>query len=134
MIINNTFNNNSYDVYSVVLATLNIGPDTLNLKSKGRWMTCYVELPGDMDVNEIDISLLKISKVNDYPVDIPAEINPTGIEDYDGDGILELMVKFDRAEVQDVVSLGENELTLTGQLTDGSELVGSDSIVVINPP
>jgi parallel beta-helix repeat protein len=134
IITNNIFTDNDVDVHHFIQAQVDIDPDTLNLKSKGRWVTCYVELPGDLDVNEIDISSLRISKINDYPVDIPVEVRPTGIEDNDGDGIFELMVKFDRSEVQDIVGLGENELILTGQLNDGSELSGSDSIRVKSPP
>jgi len=134
IIINNTFKDNMIDIYHFIWAYIDFNPATLNLKSKGRWMTCYVELPGDLDVNEIDISTLEISKINDYPVDIPIQSHPFGIEDCDGDGKIELMVKFDRSEVQDAVGPGENELTLAGQFIDGTEFEGLDTIMVKNPP
>ncbi len=34
-------------------ATIDIDPDTINVKSKGNYITCYIELPADYDVNDI---------------------------------------------------------------------------------
>ena len=56
--------------------------------------------------------------------------------DQDGDGILERMVKFDRSEVQTILSSGEAvNLTLTGKVLYSADLVdfeGSDTIRVID--
>ena len=111
----------------VIQATIDIDPDTLNLNSKGKWITCYIELPGDYDVEDIDVSTIKL---ND---EVPAESRPTGVGDCDDDGIAELMVKFDRSAVQEILEAGDEvEITVTGELNDDTKFEGSDTIRVIN--
>ena len=43
---------------------------------------------------------------------VPYEHKPTKIGDYDGDGILDLMVKFDRTEITSLLSVGVVTLTV----------------------
>ncbi len=113
-----------------IVATVDIAPDTLNLKSKGKWITAYIELPEDYDVNDIDISSILLNDT--IPVDPSA---PTSIGDYDSDGIPDLMVKLDRAAVISYINiqLWHVTLTITGELTDGTPFEGSDVIRVICP-
>jgi PKD repeat protein len=73
--------------------TIDFDPDTLNLASKGKVVTVYIELPAGYSLNQIDISSIKINNTV-FALTYPFEIN-----DYDYDGIPELMVKFDRASV-----------------------------------
>ncbi|UCF07640.1 MAG: exo-alpha-sialidase, partial [Thermoplasmata archaeon] len=63
-------------------AIIDIDPDTLNIKSKGTWITAYIELPEGHDANDIDISSILLES------SIPAENHPVEIDDYDNDGIL----------------------------------------------
>jgi hypothetical protein len=102
-------------------STIDIDPDTLNLKSKGRWITCYITLNDPYDVNDIDISTIIIENT------IPAEWG-----DVQNDT---LMVKFDRSEVEDYIGVPQEsiELTITGELMDGTPFEGSDTIRVIDP-
>ena len=110
-----------------IQAVIDIDPDTLNLNSKSKWITCYIELPEDYDVEDIDVSTIKL---NDQ---VPAESRPTGVGDCDGDGIAELMVKFDRSAVQEILEAGDEvEITVTGELNDDTKFEGSDTIRVIN--
>ena len=46
------------------------------------------------------------------------------------------MVKFERLAVEDLIGVPDDnvELTVTGQLTDGTKFIGSDTICAINPP
>ncbi len=109
-------------------ATIDIDPDTLNLKSKGKWVTGYVELPEGYDVNDINVSTINL-KPGEVPVDPTA---PTTIGDYDSDGISDLMVKFNRANVvANLVAGNEVKLTVTGKLIDGAAFEGNDTIRVI---
>ena len=129
-----------YDA-TAIPATIDIDPDTLNLKSNGEWITAYMELPDDCDVNNIDISTVVLTTPSGDTVQVDP-IAPTTVEDYDVDGIYDLMVKFDMATV--VACMGETdaiddgtgidceiELTIAGELTDGMQFEGTDTIRVI---
>jgi len=110
----------------LVQAAIDFDPDTLNLKSKGKVVTVYIELPEGYDVEEIDISTIMLNGI------VPALAHPTDVGDYDSDGVLDLMVKFDRSNVQDMLEPGnEVEIELSGQLTDGTSFEGADTIRVI---
>lgn len=108
----------------IIAATIDINPDTLKLKSKGKPITAYIELPEDYNVNEIDISTIRLNG------EISAKSHPTKIGDYDKDGVLDLMVRFKRAEVMALLSGGEATLTITGKVGD-TPFEGSDIIRVI---
>jgi hypothetical protein len=113
-------------------ATVDIDPDTLNLKSKGNDITVYIEFPSGYSVNAIDVGSVRL-KVNG--VTIPAQSSPTAVGDNDKDGVPDRMVKFDRQAV--IAALGSTtgsvSMEVSGQLTDGRPFVGSDTVRVINP-
>jgi hypothetical protein len=111
-----------YSQKTVFNTTIDIDPDTLNLKSKGKWITAYITLPEDYDVNEIDISTIMLEDT------IPARWG-----DIQGDA---LMIKFVRSDVEDLIGEPNDdiELTVTGEFYDGTPFTGSDIIRVIAPP
>lgn len=108
-----------------VAAEMDFDPDTLNLSSKGKYVTVYLELPQGHDVNDIGISTLMLNGT------VPAQSRPWAIGDYDNDGVPDLMVKFDRQaihlEVNDNVSVW-----VQGELSTGFHLAGDDVIRVID--
>lgn len=107
-------------VTEAVTADVNIDPDVLNLRSKGKWITCYIQLPNGYDVADIDVASIRLEG--------SLEVQHS---DLNGDV---LMVKFDRSEVQAMLEPGENVLTLAGQFTGGGlQFQGSDTIQAINP-
>ena len=114
------------EIMQIIPATIDIDPDTLNLNSGGNWITCYIELLDGYGVADIDIGTILLNDV------VPAEDHPTEIGDYDNNGIPDLMVKFDRQAVQDILGVGNNvAITVTGELTDGTRFDGTDYIKVI---
>jgi len=112
----------------MIEASMDIDPDTLNLKSKGKWITCYIEFSDGYDVSELDVGAVELETIS-------AEESPTQVGDYDGDGISDLMVKFDRQVLIEYLggATGDVILTVTGELTDGTPFEGSDTIRVISP-
>lgn len=116
------------ELITAIDATIDIDPDSLNLSSKGKFVTCYIELK-DNQAQAIDAGSVKIEGMLD------AISAPTQVGDHDFDGNLDLMVKFDRAQLIDLIreagSSDTIELTVTGALTDGLEFIGNDTIRVI---
>jgi hypothetical protein len=121
-------------------ATVDIHPETLNLKGNGTWITAYIELPESYDVSDIDVATVFLDGT------ISADSKLWAIGDYDKDGISDMMVKFDRQAVIDYIWAKlyhmiidpssfpregvEVELTITGSL-DTESIDGSDTIRVI---
>jgi len=105
-------------------AIIDIKPETLQTGSNGRWITCYIEIPEE-DVSRIDVSSVLLEGI--ISVDSAA---PTEIGDCDNDNVLDLMVKFGRASVENVVTPGVVTLTVTGKVGE-FPFVGTDSVRVI---
>lgn len=108
-------------------ASIDVDPDTLNKKSKGTWITVYVELPEEYNVGDINCSSLRLMS------DIAPQWCDSSVGDYDGDGIADLMVKFDRKEVINALNTGHNVVSLIGTLENGVIIAGTDLIRVIDP-
>lgn len=130
-------------------ATVDIHPKTLNLKSNGTcmhaWITVYIEPPEGYDAEDINVSTILLEDL------VPVETNPKygfvknpEIKDRDGDGISELMVKFDRQTVLNYIRFKlfhmgivppvkdyPMELTVKGKLLDETSFEGSDTIRVV---
>jgi parallel beta-helix repeat protein len=119
--------------WNIIQAIIDIDPDTLNIGSKGKWITSYIELPEGYLVEDIDIDSVALTKINDDLLDPPLyTIGPSEIGDYDDDGIPDLMVKFDRQELISLLEVGDAELTVAGELYDGTPFEGSDTVRVID--
>ncbi|MBZ9685957.1 discoidin domain-containing protein [Clostridium estertheticum] len=118
---------------TVIVAKVDVNPNTLNLKSKGgeNSFTAYIELPEGYDVLLADFGSMMLS-VNEKV--IYAKASPLAFGDYDMDNVKDLMVKFDRAEI--IAALGsvngDISITISGKLSDGKTFEGSDTIKVIH--
>lgn len=110
-------------------AIIDFDPNALNLLSEGVPVTVYIELPIDSDytVQDIDVWTILLNgqiSILDFPYTIG---------DYDQDGIPDLMVKFDRSEVQSILEVGKKiEITVTGEFTNGAIFEGFDIIKVMS--
>jgi hypothetical protein len=114
---------------------INFYPKALNLKSKGRFVMVYIELSDSSNVRNIDASTILLNSV------IPPVLDPKYgfvtseklyITDHDNDGKIEMMVKFDRRAVCNILESGnEVKIMITGKLNDGSMFGGSDTIKAI---
>jgi hypothetical protein len=119
-----------------IKARIDIDPDTLNLWSRGRWITCYIELPAGYDPRDINASSILLDNR------LRPELNPkygfvkseeSFLVDHDGNGIDERMIKFDRHGVTEILDSGDAvHLTITGKLNDGMQFEGEDTIEVVD--
>ena len=120
-----TWDGNDWEISAAVKpesVTIKVTPQSLNLKSKGQWITCHVSMPADLRASDVLVSSLRLQgEVPASKVSVSERSN-------------QLMIKFDRAAVQALLSPGEQvEITLTGQMADGTWIEASDTIKVINP-
>ena len=114
-----------------VLAAVDIKPDTINKASQSdkNAVTVYIEIPG-YDVNTIDVSTVTLSTNRG---NVSAQLTPTEVGDYDGDGVTDFMVKFDRQSVIAIIDTAEKEIeiTISGRIA-GAIFKGNDTIRVID--
>ena len=116
-----------------VVTTVEYGPETINLKSKGKFITAYIELPDGFNPAEIVLNSVTITAIDGINITpIPAETWPTEIGDFDNDSVADLMVKFNRSAVQQVLSPGMRKIQLEGVVA-GQNFVGERSVGVIKP-
>lgn len=107
-------------------ATVDIDPDTLNLKSNGQWITAYITLPEGRNVEDIVLETVEIEGISAAWSEIQNGV---------------YMVKFDRAAVQAYLTnepdyesapkFYDIPLTVTGELVDGTPFEGTDTIRVL---
>lgn len=120
-------------------AVVTLEPGTLNPASNGKWITCYIELGQDEAGRAYDVSAIDGASVTLTcgETDIhacttgdqgwaTAAANEENVADFDGDGVLERMVKFDRAAVQALVQPPEPAtVSIQGRLVGGKPANGA---------
>lgn len=122
----------------IITATLDIDPDTLNLRSKGKWIIAYIQLSKGYNPEEIDATTILLNETIQPVLDPKYDFVTNSSEylvDHNNDGIIERMVKFNRTEVESFISSqgigwGKVPLTVTGELFDGTSFEGTDIIFV----
>jgi len=121
------FDENNQDNYplmkpwGVVTTTIDINPNTLNLRSMGRWITAFINLPEGYNAENINTSTILL--------------NDTILAEYARGS----KIRFNRAEViAHILNSGEITesfmtitLTITGELNDGTWFEGHDEIRII---
>jgi hypothetical protein len=116
-------------------------PDTLNLKSNGRTVTCHIEIPRDRSAGEIDVETVRIARIAEeavgplYAVQFGGGKSPKGVVgDADEDGIADLTVKFDRGELQSCVVYNTEALPIevAFELEDETLLTAVGTVRVIH--
>jgi len=112
------YNDGSYQ--PAVEAEVEIKPETVNLASRGKWIRCYIRLGEGYDVGEIEAeSVLLEYEVQAESVRIDEQRQVA-------------VARFRRPEVRGFLEAGENEVTISGELTDGTIFEGADIIRVID--
>jgi hypothetical protein len=137
---------------TTIEAAIDLEPRVLDLRSCGRWITCYIELPEGYDVAQIDEATVTLEQISAVAgADrwarrwarwwwgrpwsgrwACANVTRRNVVDHDRDGILERVVRFDRDAVGAIVKAPETTLAVAGQLLDGTPFEGSATIKVID--
>lgn len=110
----------AYEYSPPILAEVRIVPPTINLASKGKWITASLWLGEDYNVADIDANSVLLEneiEAESFRVDEQQQV---------------AIVRFSRSEVQGILAPGEVELTVSGELTDGTRFEGADMIRVID--
>jgi hypothetical protein len=106
--------------FTFIQAEVRITPRTINLASKSKWLTCYIWLPDDYSVADIDSNAIFLfGKIQAESVQV-SEKQQVAI------------AEFSREEVQTILNIGEVELSIIGWLIDGTIFEGKDVIKVTN--
>ena len=129
---NNVDNYPLVDPY-VMNAIVGIRPSVLNFGRIGGWIAAYIELRDVCDASLIDASTVVLNGTFSADLAVPLEVG-----DYDGDGVPDLKVNFNRTQVAEYVlsqgiSRGNVTLTVTGQLDNGLFFHGSIIVSVRMP-
>lgn len=119
-----------------IAVNITINPQTLNRKSNGKWIACYIEVPTGHSVEDILLDSLTLSVNQDTVVDTTLEksvlyrVGPTDYEIDTSTGVATLMVKFDRSDLISLLAAGEADIQVTGVLTDDTPIIGTVGIRV----
>ena len=108
---------------TTVDAEVEIAPRTLNLATKGKYIKCFIRLPEDHNVADVEPN----SIVLEYDAN---EIEPEWLWFNEDKQVV--MAKFNRADVCEILEAGDIDLTVTGHLVDGTCFEGTDTIKVID--
>lgn len=97
-----------------------ITPRSLNLKSKGKWVTCLIRFPDGVDAVAVDTaSILLQGEIPPDSVKVSKRRN-------------KILLKFSRSALQALLAPGsEVEVTVSCTSTDGTPIICSDTIKVL---
>lgn len=115
------------EIPTSIEVSIDVRPNTLHSNSKGRYVTCYVMALEGYSVHDIDVSTILLEG-------LPVLPDQTGFIDHDLDGVCDLMVKFSRVDLFDILpgfTCEEYPLTLTGSFEDGTVFSGVDTVHIV---
>lgn len=111
----------------IIPATVEFQLETIRRGHRRIW--CYIELPLDYRVEDIEVNSVEMTEVNGALIDTPLKtVGPSKIGDFDKDGIPDLRVSFDIQPIISLLKPGENTLTVAGNLLDGKKFKGTGTI------
>jgi hypothetical protein len=109
----------AFEYSNLIPAEVRIVPHTINLANKSKWITAFLLLPENYNVAEIDFCILLL----EYKIE-PQQFFINEKENV-------IMARFNHEQLQGILKIGDVELLITSQLTDGYTFEGTDLIKVI---
>ncbi len=107
-----------------ISVNLVIDPDTINMKSNGKWVTAYITLPSSYSANNIDVNSIKLSYGNKSVSASKYKVK---------NGIL--VVKFEKDKIKNLFSnsITNATVSVTGKILSNDqylEFEGSDDVTI----
>lgn len=111
--------------------TARFAPGVINLRSHGGALSAFVFSSAEVDATTVEEPTVELTSVNG----VAAGIAPERFEyaDFDGDGLVDVMARFDRQALLPFLTEGTNTLRLEGRLAGGQDIVGTDEVRAIDP-
>lgn len=133
------FNAGAFLVRSSILSVdidIKPGDSDLNcIKASSQGLMPVAILGNGIDVNDIDVSTIEIDDDDDDPDTIGVAPVQSSFKDVNSDLVTDLVFHFETPALNTEGLLVEgNELFVTGELTDGTPIVGSDFISLAGGP
>jgi parallel beta-helix repeat protein len=120
-IVNDRIDMGAYEYIPPVEVAVHLTPQTLNCRSKGKYIKAHITLPEGFLAEDVDVNE-------------PAIAEPVGLESeyIKGLGADKIEIAFDRQDFCDALTEdGELEVTVTGSLTTGQYFSATDTITII---
>ncbi len=105
---------------TIIDAEIEIHPETLNLASKNKWITCHIWLPEGYDVTHVEPETILIDRR--FKADWSWYNEKQQV----------VMAKFKRSQLSSILETGEIELIVSCHLIDGTYFEGTDTVKVTN--
>ena len=94
--------------------------DKINLREDYQWLTCYVWLPEEYNVADIDPETILLNgRIRASCFEIKGEMQL-------------LIARFSWSQVEEIIKPGEFEFTVSAELYNGASFDSSDTVTVIN--
>ena len=121
-VVNGRIDMGTYERSSSISLDVGISPDTINLKSQGKYITALLTFSEGANVADVDVGSIRLQE----------QIQPLDWVWFDEEENM-LMVRFNREDVQAVLSVGNNvDVKITGSFNDGTPFEGTGVVKVIN--
>jgi len=111
---------------SLIRARLTMVPETL--EPERDIVTAYIELPEGHRAEEIDFWTAKISEVSGTPANIIPVVWSLEIVNYDNNNLSDFRMDFYTSDLSELLSPGDNSLTVTGRMNDGVSFRGATTM------
>jgi hypothetical protein len=121
-VVNGRIDMGVYERSASVSVEVGISPDTINLKSQGKYVTVLLTFSEGYNVADVDTATILLQD------QIQPQQDWVMLDEEEG----LIMFRFSREDVQSILNPGNIEIKITGSFTDGTPFEGTGVVKVIN--